>query len=437
MVGARLACLQKAFSHINRVGLKGKLGGDLDGKGLLGGKGLWMNVGKPTLLPQGWAQGNLGLHALGSEQKEEDEKNFKWKASNFFFGASGSLAAGGIVRTDDNSNESGSIDEVDLDGEDEDKTDEESERSVSGEPPLKKPDKSAPVWKFASKIGKNKAWCNVCKNCYSIPNGSTSNIQDHILEKHSNTTEGKQLAELVDKKKKQRKTDDAKKEEEKKGIKRFFKSDRMSKVEKGKIDDAVVEFVIARSEPFLTVEDYYFRKMFFRLNTGYVMLSNMELRRKVDEKIVTIKEDLSKEIQEDIKSHKSISITSDGGNSGDQNKTKKNTLTVSRINDNFEMKTDTVAIPEARGSQTGPVLRAQWKEELQKIGYDGTWSILATTDAASNERSARQVGRHEEIGLKIKYATDCADHQVKLMQLSQNTIFYSNLSPSGSAAPQG
>ena len=59
------------------------------------------------------------------------------------------------------------------------------------------------------------------------------------------------------------------------------------------------------------------------------------------------------------------------------------------------------------------MLRAQWKEELLKIGYDETWTILATTDAASNVRSARHPGRHEDIGLKVKYETDCVDHQVK------------------------
>jgi hypothetical protein len=88
---------------------------------------------------------------------------------------------------------------------------------------------------------------------------------------------------------------------------------------------------------FITVEDYFFRKLLYQANNGYVLPSDKELRRKVDERIESIKVDLSKEIQADIKSHPTIAITSDGGNSGDQNKTKKNILTVSRITDDFVM----------------------------------------------------------------------------------------------------
>ena len=75
--------------------------------------------------------------------------------------------------------------------------------------------------------------------------------------------------------------------------------------------------------------------MCFALIKGYTLFSRRELGRHIDLKIESVKADLAKEIQDDIKTYKSIHITSDGGNSGDQNKTKKNTLTVSRINDDF------------------------------------------------------------------------------------------------------
>ena len=75
------------------------------------------------------------------------------------------------------------------------------------------------------------------------------------------------------------------------------------------------------------------------------------IRNKINNKIVKIQSDLAAEIKDDVKSHKTIAITSDAGNSGDQNKTKKNSLTVSRIADDFIMKTDTVALAEAVGSQ--------------------------------------------------------------------------------------
>ena len=41
--------------------------------------------------------------------------------------------------------------------------------------------------------------------------------------------------------------------------------------------------------------------------------------------------------------------------------------------------------------------------------------MSATTDAAANVRSARQVGRHEEIGLAINFEADCCDHQIQLV----------------------
>lgn len=144
------------------------------------------------------------------------------------------------------------------------------------------------------------------------------------------------------------------------------------------------------------------------------MPSDTEIQRKADKRIDQIKKSLTFEIQEDVKEHKSIAVTSDGGNSGDQNKTKKNTITVTRITEDFKMKTDTVAVPEAVGSQTGVTIRSQWKTELLKIGYMPDWKLLFTTDAAKNVRSARQVGRHNEVGLDIKWEGDCVDHQIHL-----------------------
>ena len=119
------------------------------------------------------------------------------------------------------------------------------------------------------------------------------------------------------------------------------------------------------------------------------MPSRTKITRKVDEKIAEVKSSLAKEINEDISQMKAISITSDGGNSGDINKTKKNTITVSRVTEDFRLKTDTLAIPLAKGSQEGVVIRSQWREELLKIGYTEEWSVNATTDGGSNFRSAR------------------------------------------------
>ena len=269
----------------------------------------------------------------------------------------------------------------------------------------------SPVWKYAEKIDENNARCNLCKKVYKMP---TTNVIEHILSKHKTTEEGKALKIEVDKKTnsmEQKKR--LKNNKETPSITKFFHSPlAISKSERGKIDDALVEYFVARNEPFRAVEDHFFRRFLHKMHSGYTLMSEYEMRRKVDEKIVSIKDLLAEEIKKEVNVHKSVALTSDGGTSGDQNKTKKNTLTLSRITEDWELKTDTLALAKAVGSQTGPVLRAQWKEELCKVSYKPEWRVLITTDAAPNEASARAPGRHDEVGLLVDYAMDCVDHQV-------------------------
>ena len=89
-----------------------------------------------------------------------------------------------------------------------------------------------------------------------------------------------------------------------------------------------------------------------------------------------------------------------------------NRPSLTRITEDFRLKTDTLAVKVAEGSQTGEVIRMDWKNILDKFGYDSSWKINATTDAAKNEKSARGKNRHPHVGLNIKYETDCVDHQV-------------------------
>ena len=268
-------------------------------------------------------------------------------------------------------------------------------------------EKTSPVWKVAEKLSETEAKCKICRKVYKLP---TTNVIDHIVSKHLDTEQGRLLKVEMEKKKKQR--EEKQRRNEGKTITKYFKPLAISKTERSEIDEAVVEYFIARNEPFRAVEDHFFRQMMHKMHRGYTLMSEKALARKVDVKIENVKGILSREIQEDVKIHKSVSLTSDGGTSGDQNKTKKNTLTLSRITENWEMKTDTVALAKAVGSQTGPVLRAQWKQELLKVGYTPEWRVLVTTDAAPNEQSAWALDRHEDIGLAIEYATDCVDHQV-------------------------
>ena len=309
-------------------------------------------------------------------------------------------AAGSVVAVEDDENRN--EEPVSKKQRDEEKETEEKEAEEK-----ETEEKTSPVWKVAEKISETEARCKICRKVYKLP---TTNVIDHIVSKHLDTEKGRLLKAEMEKKSKRR--EEKQRKNEGKAITKYFKPLAISKPERAVIDEAVVEYFIARNEPFRAVEDHFFRQLMHKMHSGYTLMSENELARKVDVKIETVKEILSREIQEDVKIHKSVSLTSDGGTSGDQNKTKKNTLTLSRITENWEMKTDTIALSKAVGSQTGPVLRAQWKQELLKVGYSPEWRVLVTTDAAPNEKSARALDRHEDVGLVIEYATDCVDHQV-------------------------
>ena len=278
----------------------------------------------------------------------------------------------------------------------------------------------APVWEFATKVD-GKAICNVCNAAFVCPNGNTSNITAHILGKHKSSDEARKLKASLEENskvkaaKKDLEVKRAKESGQQLSINAFFPgSKQLPKKVKEEIDNNLVEFIICENSSFETVESHFFRKLLFSANNSYIIPSRRTITRKVDEKIIKVKQDLASEICMDISKHKTISITSDGGNSGDLNKTKKNTLTISRVNENFVLKTDIVAVPEAKGSQEAVKIRRQWKDELLKIGYDDTWHVNVTTDGAANFRSARARGRHEDVGLPTKYTTDCVDHQIHL-----------------------
>ena len=279
----------------------------------------------------------------------------------------------------------------------------------------------SPVWEFAERIGNDKAKCKLCQKAFACPGSNTSNIRDHILNKHINSEEALKLKKNIEENaasKKQK--EDMKKAKSKacgiqNSITNFFSCSQIAKKDKKDIDDGVLEYLICDNASFETVESHFFRQMLFKANKSYVVPSRYTITRKIDEKINKVKKDLKEEINKDIENLKCISITSDGGNSGDIFKTKKNTITVSRVTEDFELKTDTVAVPVAKGSQEGVVIRSQWKEELLKIGYTDDWSVNVTTDGAANFRSARMVGRHHDVGLMTKYTTDCVDHQIHLL----------------------
>ena len=93
-----------------------------------------------------------------------------------------------------------------------------------------------------------------------------------------------------------------------------------------------------------------------------------------------------------------------------------NAVTVNRITKNFVMKTDTVALIKCKGSQAGPMIRADVKEVLSsKAGWDCTWNVNWVTDNEIKQISARASGRHEEVGLETNHTGDCVDHSIELV----------------------
>lgn len=95
----------------------------------------------------------------------------------------------------------------------------------------------------------------------------------------------------------------------------------------------------------------------------------------MEKKIENKKELLKKEISEDIKEHKTISVTTDGVPSHDVNKTKKNSVTASRIDSKWKLKTDTLSLSVAEGSQTGEVIRRVVKNSLTEFGHQPDWKV--------------------------------------------------------------
>ena len=106
----------------------------------------------------------------------------------------------------------------------------------------KKRKKQSPVWKFGTKVDGG-AVCNLCGVFKASKYGSTSNLVQHILHKHTETAEAKELNAAVGKKRKE--DADEKKEAEQKKAKegsmlKFIKrSCAINKERKKKLDGSV------------------------------------------------------------------------------------------------------------------------------------------------------------------------------------------------------
>ena len=309
--------------------------------------------------------------------------------------------------------EDGHEDVEEEEGEEEDGGDAETPNAL--QLAAKKLKLSSPVWyTAATKLDSGEALCQVCNKVFSAKDSSPSNITKHVRTRHSRTEECKKMMALEAK----QKADKAKKTilKPKLTMADFFHGKKMiSKKETQKIMSSLEDFIVGTNTSLSMVENPFFRKLVFDLNSGFVMPTRTTITDHIDKKIKNVKKELTKEIAEDIKEHKTISTTTDGGPSHDVNKTKKNTVTVSRIDSKWMMKTDTLALHVAEGAQSAEVLRTVVRDVLDEFGRKEDWDVNMTTDNASAPRSARAPGRHDVVGLPIKYDSPCVDHQFHLL----------------------
>ena len=325
--------------------------------------------------------------------------------------------------------------------EEEDKAENEIEDGGNGEDerpatnPLRKRKFPSPVWNYSTFLSKELAVCQVpislkdgskkaCGVQIKTGGGNTTAIKSHIEKHHSKSDEWKELKKALEtkqaaaKSKKKEKLKEAESSMESQGkLEKFFVTKpTIDKSTKERIDRKVEDYLILNYQSFSTVESTAFRAMMYEANRGYVCPSRFTVARNIMEKrLPEAKSILIKELKQSISPHFRLNATIDGGNSQDKMKTKKNTVMVHFTDPYFRIKSELIAMPTAEGKQDGRYIRNQVKEELTKVGFDQSWSLNVTTDAASAAQSASAPNRHHDVGLTIQYRSDCVDHQFHLM----------------------
>jgi hypothetical protein len=176
-------------------------------------------------------------------------------------------------------------------------------------------------------------------------------------------------------------------------------------IKKKRIDQAIVELVVIENKPFQLVEKHNFRKLIHACEPAYICPSHTTLRRQFDQFAKKTKDDFKKELFQDLKDveDKVVNLTSDHGTSHDRFRSHKNVVTVSRCTKDFVIKTDTVAVIQCDGSQSGEVIRQDVKNELDKAGRTDEWIINWTTDGEAKQVNARAPGKHRGVGMETNH----------------------------------
>ena len=285
--------------------------------------------------------------------------------------------------------------------------------------------RNSPVYMCARKIAQDKFQCNICKFELSCKHSSTSTVFNHMSRCHPKDPKVIEMLKILDERREER--EKAQKEREAKAKDEGRQASMMSFVKGGKPVDRVrkkriygklVDFLVSDNQSFSMVENFYFRELMFELEPGLIVPSRQTATRQLDERAADAREKLKDEILNDLKKagHTSVTITSDHGTSRDNNRTRKNVLTLSRTCDDFSVKCDTVDLIICEESQTGAVIRASVKDSLVKwAGFDkDTMTVNWVTDNEAKQVNARNPNYHQDSGLPIHFEGGCVDHLLEL-----------------------
>ena len=138
---------------------------------------------------------------------------------------------------------------------------------------------------------------------------------------------------------------------------------------------------------------------------------------RTDELAISVEEDLKKEIVKDMSEagHKTISVVSDHGTSGDRFRTKKNAVVVLRTTKVFVIKKDVVKMLTCDVSQTGHRIKEEVKDALvATAGYEEDWIINWKTDGEAKQLNATDPTKNTDIYMKINHRGKCVDHTLEL-----------------------
>lgn len=272
----------------------------------------------------------------------------------------------------------------------------------------------APVWSCGGEKMEGGASCKLCGKVFKSENFNTTNITDHIINKHANTTEGKRLKLLRKEKREQANIKRKAKQMKKKEKNKFQQSSMMNFVKKSagidplrkrKIEDSVINLIVVENEALELVEKHSFRKLLHVLEPGYICSSRRTYTKKIKDLNIKIKEDLKDDIAKDLEEvpDQVVNITSDHGTSKDRFHTHKNVLTLSRCTKDFKIKTDTVDVIKCDGSQNGRVIRTDIRDKLDEAGRKDSWIVNWTTDGEAKQINARARGKHQDVGMETWY----------------------------------